>query len=227
MPEPTRWNVRIAGRWYYVVLIATVGVFAWVPFLHAALRLRTTRARVLATIFGAVDVLIYVLLALTPQDSHGHAANSAVSTIGGLLALGAAIAGCVFVTPLRRMVYEGAPTQDEPQVDPAIQAALAARTRRDEARKLAADDPLLARELHVGRPDMTRTYDDGGLVDLNTAPADLIASLCDIPTDLATTIVTTRDERGEPFANIDELLVIVELPVSTWDRIRDRAILLP
>src|SRR6266702_1103922 len=38
---PTRRHrdLRIAGRWYYVVLIATAGMFAWVPFLHAALRL--------------------------------------------------------------------------------------------------------------------------------------------------------------------------------------------
>jgi hypothetical protein len=221
---------RIAGRWYYLVLIATAGLFAWVPFLHAAVRLRTARARWLTVIFGGLDALIYVLVALTPQNSQGQAANGPLSTVGGLLALGTIIVGCVLVAPLRRMAYEGAPTgasEDVSTADPAITAALAARARRDVARKLAADDPLLARELHVGRPDITRTYDDGGLVDLNNAPAEVIADMCGIPVDVAVTITDARYQRGEPFANVDELFVMADVPVSTWDRIRDRAVLLP
>ncbi len=134
------------------------------------------------------------------------------------------------VTPLRHMVYEGAPADEGADVstaEPAIKAALAARARRDEARKLAADDPLLARELHIGRSGVNSTYDDGGLVDLNSAPAEVIADTCGIPVDVAVTIVDARDDRGEPFANVDELFVMVSVPVSMWDRIRDRAVLLP
>jgi hypothetical protein len=223
-------NVRVAGRWYYVVMIATAGMFAWVPFLHAATRLKTAKARKLALIFGGLDALMYVLLAITPQDSQGHTSSGPISTVGGLLALGTIIVGCIMLAPLRRMAYEGAPVDAEdrqPNADPAIKAALAARARRDEARKLAANDPLLARELHIGRPDLTRTYDDGGLVDLNSAPAKVIAETCGIPTEVAATIVDARNQRSEPFSNVDELFVITDLPVTTWDRIRDRAVLLP
>lgn len=121
------------------------------------------------------------------------------------------------------MVYEGAPVDiedgDRPTADPAIKAALAARARRDEARRPVQDDPLLARELYIGRPDMTRTYDDGGLVDLNNAPANVIADVCGVPADVAATIVDARDQRGAPFANVDELFVTADLPLSTWDRI--------
>jgi DNA uptake protein ComE-like DNA-binding protein len=231
-PPPARRSlaVRIASRWYYVVVVATAGVFAWIPFLHAAIRLRTRKARRLVLIFGGLDALMYVLLSLTPDGTKGQAANGPVSAIGGLLALGTIIAGCVMVAPLRRMVYEGDPVgpddSDHPTVDPAIKAALAARARRDTARKLAADDPLLANELHIGRPDLTRAYDDGGLVDLNSAPADVIAEVCGIPAEVAATIVEFRDRRDQPFANADELFVMADLPVSTWDRIRDRAVLL-
>jgi len=212
------------------VLIATAGMFAWVPFLHAALRLKTAKARRLALIFGGLDALMYVLVAVTPQDSQGQVTSGPISTIGGLLALGTIIVGCIMVAPLRRMVYDGEPADigdDLPTVDPAIKAALAARARRDEARKLAIDDPLLARELHIGRPDMTRTYDDGGLVDLNGAAAEVIAEACGIPADIAAAIVDARSPRGEPFTSVDELFVMVDLPVSMWDRIRDRAVLLP
>jgi DNA uptake protein ComE-like DNA-binding protein len=223
-------HIRVAGRWYYVVTIATAGLFAWVPFLHAALRLKTTKARRLALLCGGLDALIYVLLAITPQDSQGQATNGPISTIGGLLALGTIIVGCIMLAPLRRMVYEGAPIDiedgDQQTVDPAIKAALAARGRRDEARKLATDDPLLARELHIGRPDLTRDYDDGGLIDLNSAPANVIAEVCGIPADVAATIVAALNQRGEPFANVDELFVMTDLPVQMWDRIRDRAVLL-
>lgn len=227
-PVPTP-RPRLAGRWYYVVVVGTAGVFAWVPFLHAAVRLGTARARRLAVLIGGLDAGLYVLLALTPQDSQGQATSGPISTIGGLLALGLIIVGCVLVAPLRRMAYEGTPTDavdEQAPVDPAISAALAARARRDEARQLAADDPLLARELHIGRPDLPRTYDDGGLVDLNSAPAEVIAKACDVPAGVATAIVSTRESRGEPFTNVDELFVLADLPVATWDRIRDRAVLL-
>ncbi|MFE0020104.1 hypothetical protein [Amycolatopsis sp. NPDC059021] len=212
------------------MVIATAGVFAWVPFLHAAVRLKAAKARLLALIFGGLDVLVYVLLLITPQDSQGHTVNSPVSTIGGLLALGIVIVGCIMLGPLRRMVYEGAPVDAEgprPNVDPAIEAVLAARTRRDEARKLAADDPLLARELHIGRPDLAGSYDDGGLVDLNSASAEVIAEVCGIPLPVAVTIADVVERRGEPLSTVDELFIIADLPVATWDRIRDRAVLLP
>jgi DNA uptake protein ComE-like DNA-binding protein len=228
----THRGIRLAGRWYYVVVIATMGLFAWVPFLHAATRLRTTKARLLLLLFGALDVLMYVLLATMPENAQGQVANGPLATIGGLLALGIMIVGCLQLVSLRRMIYEGAPVDvgpatQHPAVDPAIQAVLAGRARRDEARKLAAQDPLLARELRIGRPDVAKDYDDGGLVDLNHAQAEVIAETCGIPVEVAAIIVRARVQRGESFANVDELFVMAELPVATWDSIRDRAVLLP
>lgn len=58
---------RVAGRWYYLVLVGTMGLFAWVPFLHAATRVRAARARWLAALFGTLDIVMYVLMALTPH----------------------------------------------------------------------------------------------------------------------------------------------------------------
>lgn len=230
MGNRTHRGIRLAGLWYYVVVIATGGLFAWVPFLHAATRLRTTKARLLLLLFGALDVLMYVLLENTPVNAQGQVPDNPFSTITGLLALGVMIAGCILLAPLRRMVYQRAPVgpaTQRPAVDPAIQAVLAERARRDEARKLAAQDPLLARELRIGQPDVAKDYDDGGLVDLNHAPAEVIARTCGIPVEVAAIIVDARDRYGEPFANVDEVFVMAELPVSTWDSIRDRAVLLP
>lgn len=225
-----RRSLRVAGRWYYLVLIGTAGLFAWVPFLHAATRVRTAKARLLAALFATLDILMYVLLSLTPEDGRGHVVHGPLSTVGGLLSLGIVIVGCVLLPPLRRKAHERAPVAVSAPArvtDPAIHAALAARARREDSRKLAADDPLLARELRIGRPDLARSYDDGGLVDLNNAPAAVIAEACGIPADVAGAIVDARDRRGEPFSTVDELLVLADLPVNTWDHIRDRAVLLP
>ncbi|GAB3997477.1 hypothetical protein GCM10029992_20460 [Glycomyces albus] len=52
-----------------------------------------------------------------------------------------------------------------------------ARQLRDQARRTAAADPMLAKRLAIGRPDLPRQFDDGGLVDLNHAPSQVLTSL--------------------------------------------------
>jgi DNA uptake protein ComE-like DNA-binding protein len=139
--------------------------------------------------------------------------------------------GCRQLRPLRREVYgleqrlNMGPTGPA-ATDPAVFAALSARTRRQDVRKLAAQDPLLARDLRIGRPDLARKYDDGGLVDLNNAPANTIADVCELNPDDADKIVSRRQLNGGSFSSIDELLVLVNLPFATWDRVRDRGVLL-
>lgn len=228
LPQPRRDTRTTSLWWYYVVFVATVGTFAWVPFMHAAIRLRTVKARLLALTFGGIDALIFVLVGLMPPHSSGTPASTPARA-AGLLMIGAMMAGCVVAATLRRPAADNVPTDsgaDLTTTDPAVKAALAARARRDEARTLAERDPLLARDLHIGRPDLARIYHDGGLVDVNSAPVEVIAGVCGISIDVATIIVSARVKRGEPFANIDELLVLTDLPLSTWDLIRDRAVLL-
>ena len=100
--------------------------------------------------------------------------------IGGY-AVGLAIIATVHSVVLRQRVWDGTPAvrptpaPAPPAADPAVAAVLAARARRDEARRIVSRDPAMARELGIGRPDLRRAYDDGGLVDLNNAPAQAIA----------------------------------------------------
>jgi DNA uptake protein ComE-like DNA-binding protein len=144
--------------------------------------------------------------------------------------IGTMIVGCIQLRPLRREVYGLGQRLDTgltgpAATDPAVLAALSARMQRQEARKLVGQDPLLARELRIGRPDLVRKYDDGGLVDLNTAPAHAIAGACELSPEDAEKIVSTRRLAGGAFSNIDELIVLVDLPAETWDRVRDRGVL--
>lgn len=81
----------------------------------------------------------------------------------------------------------------------------------------------MARELGIGRPDLPRTYDDGGLVDLNSPPAQAIAHTCGIDPAVATLIVEARSA-GIMFTTVDDVFSFTEIPYTLWDGIRDRAI---
>jgi DNA uptake protein ComE-like DNA-binding protein len=83
---------------------------------------------------------------------------------------------------------------------------------------------LLARELRVGRPDLSHTYDDGGLVDLNRAPAAAIASVCGLDPATARRIVEVREAAGVPFAAVDDVFAWAEIPLDLWELVRDRGI---
>jgi DNA uptake protein ComE-like DNA-binding protein len=121
---------------------------------------------------------------------------------------------------LRRQVWPSAGT------DPAVAAALAARARRAEARRIVSDDPLLARDLRIGRPDLHPDYDDGGLVDLDSAPAAAIAHVCGLDPAVAAGIVEACATAGMPFGQVDDVFDYTDIPVELWDRIRDRAVVL-
>jgi DNA uptake protein ComE-like DNA-binding protein len=214
------------GRWYFVVTLASLGLLAWVPFVHGARRLHSRSVGRLAAIYIAITAVLGVALALTPADAEGNATGSsgeAMSVIGGLALISVMAMGCVQQATLRRQVY--GPTTVV-QTDPALAAALAARGKRGEARELAARDPLIARELRIGRPDLPRSYDDGGLVDLNTAPVAVIAQVCGLAQETAEAIVTGR-ETTSGYLTVDDVLTMVDIPVNAWDRIRDRSVVIP
>lgn len=132
-------------------------------------------------------------------------------------------AACIQLRPVRAEVY-GRPRRTETSSDPAIARVLAARAKRAEARELLARDPALARELGIGRPDLRRGYDDGGLLDINTSPAALIADVVDIDLAYAEAIVAARERRGGNFFNVSEVLVDVDLPLHVRQQLEERAI---
>jgi hypothetical protein len=80
----------------------------------------------------------------------------------------------------------------------AIAAANMRRELRRQAREHAAEDPALARELRIGRPDLPRQYDDGGLIDVNHVPAPALTMLSGVTPEIAERIVSIRDHVGPP-----------------------------
>ncbi|NUR01424.1 MAG: hypothetical protein HOY79_34330 [Streptomyces sp.] len=234
-PARNAGRERRPGAWYFVIVLLSAGLFSAIPFAHAAARLGRKELRFQAGIYAVVAAVLGVLVSITPQDAQGNpvgTAGHALSTIFAVLALALMAVACFQLVPLRREVYglevEAGLTLPIPSAaaDPVVAAHLAARARRDEARALAQTDPALAYDLRIGRPDLPRQYDDGGLVDLNNAPAQAIAEACSIEPSSAEQIVEVRQELGS-FSSLDEVFVFVQVEQSAAVRIRDYALLLP
>jgi hypothetical protein len=109
--------------------------------------------------------------------------------------------------------------------DPAVAAALAARGRREQARAITTSDPGLARELRIGRPDLSREFDDGGLVDVNHVPALVLVDRLGLSQEEAARVAEARERLGR-FASPAELEVYAELPEATVEALRERLLFL-
>ncbi len=97
--------------------------------------------------------------------------------------------------------------------------------QREKALALARENPRLALEAGVGRPDLPGAY-DGGLIDLNHAPAGVIACLPTFDAELADCVVTAR-ERVDGFSSIEDFGTVLDLPGSQVEHLRDHVVFLP
>jgi len=216
-PSPLRagsWLGR--GRWYPFVVVLSLGILTFVPFVHAATRTRRPLMVLTAALYTAAVVVLFM--------------STGQTYFGGLL-FGLLIIGGVHSVLIRPYVWPSlrhdAAAETMAGSDPAVAAVLASRNRRAEARALAAGDPQMARELGIGRPDLPgRRYDDGGLVDLNSAPAQAIAAMCGVDLAVAEQIAAARSVTA-PFMTVDDVFSVVDVPYHLWDRIRDRGIVIP
>lgn len=106
----------------------------------------------------------------------------------------------------------------------AIESANALMQLRNHARALQAENPVLARELRIGRPDIhDRAFDDGGLIDINQVPAWVLAKELELSPELAARIVGERDRRSGYLA-VEDIAVFCELPPGVLPLLQDRLI---
>ena len=84
----------------------------------------------------------------------------------------------------------------------------------------------LARELRIGRPDLPRQFDDGGLVDLNHVPAPVMVQQLGLAEAEAAQVVEARDHIGA-FLSAEEVIAHTDLSPTLIDGIRERLVFLP
>jgi hypothetical protein len=145
-----------------LIPMLSFGLLAFLPFAHAAVKLPNRRTWLLPATYAVVEVV--VLGPLGAASSTGDLGAALFTVAWSALILVATVHAFV----LRRQVFFA------PAVQPAMAAALADRKLREQARAVVAGDPALARELRIGRPDLPRQFDDGGLIDVNHVPEQVL-----------------------------------------------------
>ena len=175
----------------------------------------------------AVAALLgYGLMAVSPTDSAdqptGWLANVAVFVLLAVVVVASAL-----LVGLRREVYDSsAGAQPVTGNQSAMASVEAARRKRDEARKLALTDPMMARELGIGRPQSKHGYDDGGLLELNLASAEELSAVCGLPRPVADEVMASRASLGR-FMHVEDAIVYGQVGEEYAPIIRDRGIILP
>jgi Helix-hairpin-helix motif len=109
--------------------------------------------------------------------------------------------------------------------DPRLKRAHEHLAEREKAKRLAVEDPQLALEAGVGRPDLPGSY-HGGLIDVNHAPLEVIATLPTFNTELAKRLVAVR-EQVDGFSSLEDLGSVLDLTGDQVERLRAHVVCLP
>ena len=189
----------------------SLSLLAFAPFLRLAFARRRARDWVVFATYLAAAILVVVLASIPgPNDAAAAAAGGLAILVMGVAAVHAFVAF--------RPMPEAAGGARASEL--ALTTARARMHRRDQARQLAEDDPVLARELAIGRPDVPHDYDDGGLVDVNHVPGDVLASSLGLIPAESAAVVAARDQLGR-FSSPEELSAYAQLPPDRVETLRD------
>ncbi|PRY61107.1 ComEA family DNA-binding protein [Glycomyces artemisiae] len=121
-----------------------------------------------------------------------------------------------------------APARPQVPVAHLSNAEVLDRTRklREQARRTAQADPMLAKRLAIGRPDLPRQFDDGGLVDVNHAPLHVLTSLPGV-TERSARQILEWVERSGPFASLGEVMLVIEISPTFEHHLREYCVFIP
>lgn len=237
--DGTQWtdHVHMAGGpagsgshlWWALSPVYSCFTISFIPALHAAIKLRRLELWNWAGGLILGDFIAWGLMA-GPDAAGGAGTHD--QNVGAFLAIVLAVLGTIHALRLRGEVFgEPRPAAAVTSAvaanahEPAVAQALAARRRRAESLELSIKDPGLARDLKIGRPDLTRQYDDGGLVDVNHVPESVLMAELGLSQQQARTVVEVRDHIGR-YSSANELSVLADLPPETLDAVRDRVVTL-
>ena len=211
---------RVLSFVWALLPVLSYGYLAPIPIIHAAVKLRTWTLWAAAALYTAAEI-VWWSATMTVTDEPVDPAE--LSDPPGWIFL--VLLGLIVVPTAHAFAVRGRVFAPRPQ-DPALVAALQARQRRQEARAIATRDVYLARELRIGRPDLPRQFDDGGLVDLNHAPAPVMVQLLGLSESDAAQVIEARDRIGG-FSSAEEVIAYADLSPSLVDGIRERLMFLP
>ncbi|TDC79436.1 helix-hairpin-helix domain-containing protein [Actinomadura sp. 7K507] len=188
-----------------------------ITMVIAAVRLRSVPLWLVQPLYLALVVLGFIT-AGSEDDTTGDMVF--IATFVTLVTVGTAHA-----LAIRRKVFS---PREAPVADPLMLAEGEARRRRElrvRAAELASRDPAMAAEMRIGRPDLERAYDDGGLVDVNHAPESALTGILGITPEQAARIVRVRADAGG-FVSAEEVAMMADLPPALTPRIAEYGVFL-
>lgn len=217
-------------KWWVWSPAYTLGMVAFVPAVHAAVKFRTRATVIPAVALVLLDVIVWALLGGDSTPAGEPSESTVADSVGVILTLTLAVAGTAYAFSVRDKVFAPSiPEPLSPAHNPAVAQVLQARETRKAARELAERDPAMARELKIGRVDLPApqrsSYNDGGLVDINAVGADLLVAHLSISAADAHAIVTARETLGR-FQSVDDLMLINTLSGPLLDEVRERLVAL-
>jgi len=124
------------------------------------------------------------------------------------------------------LVFTSGLSRGRPASSVAVAEARARLRRRKKARQILASEPDLALELRIGRPDLSRDYDDGGLIDVNHVPVEVLVRELEIPEPDARRLVEQRETHGG-FNHPEELVFYCDLTPERLNVISGRLVFVP
>lgn len=211
---------RELRRWLWAsVPLWSLGLLSSVPFAARARSTRRRRDRAVAAGYLAATAITLALSVAGGISTKPGAPPDGTGTLAGALFLTLMIAGALHTSIAFRHPKPARGPAD-PSNTAAVAAARATALRRVQARRIAETDPTLARDLGIGRPDVRRDYDDGGLVDVNRVPAEVLRRALDWTRDEAQAVVAARDEIGG-FGSAAEITAYAAIDPARVDMVAD------
>lgn len=223
--RPRRRVARtIVSLVWAVTPLLSLGLLTPAVFLYAAARLRSVLLGGAVVLYAGSWVTLFITSGQDTPDAR---------TAFGVAFLVGAIGGTAHALVARRSVFfrhrprpAVAPTVATDDLGRAAERIRLQRVTRQRARAIATGDAAMAREMGIGRPDLARDFDDGGLVDVNHAPPAALTRLPGVTPDLAAAIVAARAQHGG-FASPADLVVFTDIPPEVVENFAEYAVFIP
>ncbi|WP_165968878.1 BTAD domain-containing putative transcriptional regulator [Actinomadura sp. KC06] len=211
------WAVRAV---LVLVPLVSFGAASWALLAYFAARRKSLRLALIASGHLALTIVFVATATATDVDQTSW---WDVPMMVSLIAT--TFGGAVHLAVLTAEPWPPGTDGERAARTPAV-PLIEQRVRREQARSLVAHHPAVARLLRIGRPDLARTFDDGGLIDVNTAPEHVLAALPGLEPSHAKLIVLSRTAQG-PLATVDDLVTRQIMPFQTVHALRETLIAVP
>ncbi|THV39704.1 hypothetical protein [Glycomyces buryatensis] len=219
---PTDSRPGAASVWWALLPILLPGLGAPIAFGVA-----TSRRPAPGTVIPLIAYTAAFFGFCVPAANYGSDMVGWLNLFAALSALTATVGACGHLFAIRNRVWGAEKQSIEPSPDPTNRAALDHALRlRDKGRQTIEKDPMLAKRIGIGRPDLPRDIEDGGLIDLNHVPVEILRDLPGF-TDATAKQVHDRVEHVGPYQDFNEVIVEIGIPTGFERVLREYVVLIP